>query len=68
MSKDVRSHSRVQVLVEVEGSCYGAEWTLADLTKQSGEEAVNLLRNRLSKDGVRIIGEPKVLAITHIQL
>lgn len=60
----VGSKSRVQVTVEISGSCYGDEWRMKDITEQSGKEAVQFLRNKLSDKQVSIIGEPKVLVVT----
>jgi len=65
MSK-LTSYSRVQVTVEISGSSYGEDWNLGALIKQSGSEAVTFLQERLRDHGVKIIGEPKVLVITHL--
>lgn len=63
----VTSHTRVQVTVEIDGSSYGEEWKLSDLIRQSSTEAVQYLRNHLASHAIKIIGEPKVLTVTHIQ-
>lgn len=63
----VVSNSRIQVTVEIDGSLYGSEWKLSDLVRQSGSEAVTYLKTHLASHGVKIIGEPKVLCITHLQ-
>lgn len=68
MSQTVTSHSRIQVTIEVDGSSYGADWKLSDLVKQSEEEAINHVCNKLQGCNLRIIGKPKVLTITHIQV
>ena len=65
MSK-LTSYSRVQVTVEITGSSYGEDWNLGALTKQSGSEAMTFLEQRLRDHNVKIIGEPKVLVITHL--
>jgi hypothetical protein len=63
----VTSHSRIQVTVEIDGSSYGHDWKLSDLVKQSSEEAITHLCNKLKDTNLRIIGTPKVLCVTNIQ-
>ena len=63
----ISSYTRIQVTVEVDGSAYGEDWNLGALVKQSGDEAINGLRNKLRDMRVKIIGDPKVLTITHIE-
>lgn len=67
MSKRIGSHTRVQVTVEISGSSYGEDWKLSELIKQSGEEAVMALGQILQEKQVRVIGQPKVLCITHFE-
>jgi hypothetical protein len=64
----VRTETRIQVTVEISGSCYGGEWTLNELTKQSGNEAISRLRAVLADNKVQIIGTPVVTAITSVSV
>ena len=67
MSHKISSHTRVQVTVEIYGSSYGKEWTLDKLVEQSGREAVIGIKNMLYKNDCKIIGEPKVICISHME-
>lgn len=67
MTNKIISRTRVQVLIEVEGSSYGEEWRLSDLIKQSSQEAILLMHNKLDKNGLTIIGQPKVISTSHFK-
>lgn len=60
----VNTTTRVQITIEVDGYCYGEDWSLRDLTDQTGKETVNGIKNQLQSRNIRIIGEPKVIAIS----
>ena len=60
------SYTRIQGTVEIYGSSYGPEWTLAAIQKQAREESLQHLQNKLKGTGLKIIGEPKVL--THVDM
>ena len=67
MTNKVTSYSRIQLTVEIDGSSYGEDWKLSDLVRQSNTEAVQYIRNHLASHNVKIIGEPKVLVVTHFK-
>lgn len=55
--------TRVRLVIDVRGSGpYGMEWKLADLMKQSREETTQGVMTLLQRMGVRVIGEPEVIA------
>jgi hypothetical protein len=56
--------ARIVVTVEVDGATYGEDWTLEDINKQAGKEAITMLTNSLRDKGIAIIGDPKVKTIT----
>ena len=61
------SYTRIQVTVEVGGSSYGPEWTLAAIQKQARTEALQGLEDKLRNTGLKIIGEPKVLVYVDME-
>jgi len=62
------SYTRIQLIVEIEGSTYGPDWKLSDIQKQARDESIYALRNQF-KEGARIkiIGEPKVLTYVDME-
>ena len=63
-----RTHTRIQLTVEIVGSTYGPDWKIADIIKQAEEESVPDLINRLRSNertaDIRVVGTPVVQVIT----
>jgi hypothetical protein len=60
--------AKIQVTVEVDaGSSWGPDCTVAQVRDQAGRESLLRLKNILSqsKTDIRIVGEPKVIAVMH---
>ncbi len=63
MKKRVMARARVQVTVEIDGGGpWGTDCTMEQVHRQAAETAVNFL-NSMPYGTVRIIGEPRVIAV-----
>lgn len=67
-SRMTRTKTKVQFTVEVDGGQpWGDQAQLGMLYRQAKESALNAIRDALSsgdQNEIRIIGEPKVIAVT----
>lgn len=64
MAKSGISKGRVTVTVELDADgTWGFECKLDQIHKQATEEVLASLKTKLKEKNIRIVGEPKVLAI-----
>lgn len=58
------TYTRIRLEVEIQGSSYGPEWTVAAIIKQAKSEGPQALRSMLERNDlgtrVRVIGDPVV--------
>lgn len=55
--------TRIQCLIEVPGSSYGADWTMGDIAKQAKRGGLEAIQKMVKAHGGRTIGEPTIVTI-----